>query len=184
MKKPAIVLLMIFITALAGTFYYFSGKEYVIRLSESDLQSKLEEKLPLTNTYLFIIQITLENPRVHLENGSTKVGAGLDVIFNITVGKNPRPLGGTIDVSGGVVYLEETGQFFLTEPVIENLIVQGVPSKYTKKVNTALSKALAEYYKTNPIYSLSSLDMKQTAAKLVLKNVIVENQELVVTLGI
>ena len=160
MKKPAIALIIILITALSGTYYYFSGKEYVIQLSESDLQGKLEEKLPLTNTYLFIFQITLENPRVHLENGSNKVDAGLDVIFNITVGENPHPLGGTIDVSGGIVYLDEAGQFFLTEPVIENLSVQGVPSKYTKKVDIALTKALSEYYKTNPIYSLSSLDIK------------------------
>lgn len=184
MKKVAIVAVVVLITLLAGTYYYFFGKEYVVRLSESDIQSKLEEKLPLTKTYLFIIQVTLNNPRVHLENGSRKVGAGLDVVFNITLNKNSKPIGGTVDVSGGVLYLAENGQFFLTDLVIESLTVQGIAPKYTDKANKALTKALAEYYKNNPIYTLRVSDAKQAIAKMVLKGVIVENQELVVTLGI
>jgi len=183
MKKVAIAF-AILIALLAGTYYYFSGKEYVVRISESDIQDKLEEKLPLTKTYLFIIQVTLNNPRVNLKNGSNKVGAGLDVVFNITLNKNPKPLGGTVDVSGGVRYLSEKGQFFLTNPAIESLTVQGIDPKYTDKANKALTKALAEYYKNNPIYTLRVNDLKQAAAKMVLKDVVVENQELVITLGI
>jgi len=184
MKKVAIVAVAILIALLAGTYYYFSGKEYVVRLSESDIQGKLEEKLPLTKTYLFIIQVTLNNPRVNLKNGSSKVGAGLDVVFNITLNKNPKPFGGTVDVSGGVRYLSEKGQFFLTNPVIESLTVQGIDPKYTNKANKALTKALAEYYKNHPIYTLRVTDVKQAAARMVLKDVIVKNQELVITLGI
>lgn len=184
MKKVAIVAVVILSTLLVGTYYHFSGKEYVVRLSESDIQSKLEEKLPLTKTYLFIVQVTLNNPRVHLENGSKKVGAGLDVEFNITLNTNPKPIGGTVDVSGGVLYLAEKGQFFLTDPVIDNLTVQGIAPKYTDKANKALTKALAEYYKNNPIYTLRVTDAKQAVAKMVLKEVIVENQELVITLGL
>ncbi len=184
MKKAIILVLVILITLLAGSYLYFSGKEYVIRLSEFDIQAKLEEKLPLSKTYLFIIQVTLNNPRVILENGSSKVTAGLDVIINIRLNNNPEHLGGSVDVSGGVVYLAEKGQFFLTDPVVESLTIQGLSPKYSDKVSIALTKALAEYYKRNPIYTLKATDIKQAAARLVLKDVIVENQELVITLGI
>ncbi len=184
MNKVIILVLVILISLLAGSYFYFSGKEYVIRLSEADIQAKLEEKLPLTKTYMFIIQVTLNKPRVNLENGSSRVAAGLDVIINISLNNNPKPLGGSVDVSGGVVYLAEKGQFFLTDPVIEKLTVQGLPSKYSDKANIALTKALAEYYKENPIYTLKPTDLKRAAARAVLKDVAVENQELVVTLGI
>jgi hypothetical protein len=184
-RKTAVVITAAVSIALAvGAYLYFSGKEYVIRISESDIQRKLEEKLPLTKTYLLIFQVTLENPRVRLENGSRRVRAGLDVIFNITLDNNPKPLGGTVDVSGGIRYLAEKGQLFLTDPVVEGLAVQGIPRQHTDRANMALTKALAEFYEKHPIYTLHAADAKQAAARMILKDVAVENSELVVTLGI
>ena len=184
MKITAIIAVVILVALAAGTYYYFSGKEYIVRLSESDIQKKLEEKLPLRKTYLLIIEVTLNNPRVHLENGSDRVRAGLDVEFNITLNKILKPVGGTVDASAGIRYMAENGQFFLTNPIIENLEVQGVPEKYTDKINVALTKAIAEYYARHPIYILKTSDTKQALAKMVLQDVIVENNDLVVTLGI
>ncbi len=59
-----------------------------------------------------------------------------------------------------------------------------MPEKYTDKVNKALTKALASYYATHPIYTLKTTDTKQAAVKLVLKDVYIENKELVIKLGI
>ncbi|RLA43120.1 MAG: hypothetical protein DRR42_22255 [Gammaproteobacteria bacterium] len=184
MKKGATFIGVILVLVMAGAYFYFVGKEYVFRFSESEIKSTLEKSLPLTKTYLFIIQVTLKNPRVQLENGSSRVNAGLDVVFNITVGQSKEPLGGSVDVSGGVRYVSEAGQFFLTEPNIENLQIQGVSDTYTDKVYEALSKAISEYYSENPIYTLNAFDAKQATVRMVLKNVIVENQELVITLGV
>lgn len=184
MKEIAISLIVLLVVAVGGTVYYFSGKEYIFGFSASQIQEKLNEKLPLTKSYLFIFQVTLDNPRVSLEDGSSRVKAGLDIILNIQAGKEPKPLGGSMDVSGGIRYSSERGEFFLTDPIIERLAVQGIPDLYTDKVNSVLTKALAEYYASHPIYSLKAYDSKQAAAQLVLKNVVVEKGELVVTLGI
>jgi len=184
MKRIAIASVVLLVLFIVGGYLYFSGKEYVLRFSEAQIQETLAKKLPMTKTYLFIIQVTLESPRVLLENGSNRVNAGLDVSLNVTVDNNPEPLGGSIDLSGGVRYESEKGQFFLTDPVIEHLQVQGISPAYTTRVNDALTKALAEYYSERPIYTLSEFDAKQVAVQMVLKDVIVENKELVVTLGI
>ncbi|HEO65588.1 MAG TPA: DUF1439 domain-containing protein [Spirochaetes bacterium] len=183
MKKVFILVVTALIIVLAGV-YYFSGKEYVIRLSESYIQGKLEEKLPRTKTYFLIIQITLKNPRVHLKHGSNRINAGLDVVFNIRLKKTPKPLEGAIDISGGVIYVAEKSQFFLTNPVIEKLTIQGITSKYTNIANKSLTKALAKYYRKNPIYTLRPTDIKKTITKMVLKKVMIENKELILTLGI
>ena len=185
MKNIIIIISLIILAVIVGgTYCYFSGKEYVVRLTEGQIREKLEERLPLSKSYLFIIRVTLSNPRVVLENGTSRVNAGLDVLFNITINDNPKPIGGTVDVSGGVRYVAEEGQFFLVNPVIESLKVQGVAEEYTNKVNKALTLALTEYYESHPIYTLSTVDAKQVAARMILKSVIVENEELVVTLGI
>lgn len=184
MKKIATIIAALVVLLMIGGYVYLSGKEHVLRFSEPEIRGTLAKKLPFTKTYLFIFQVTLDNPRVLLENGSNRVNAGLDVTLNLTIDDNPDPLGGSIDVSGGVRYASETGEFFLTDPVIENLQIQGISSAYTDKANEALTKALGEWYAERPIYTLSDLDAKQIAVQMVLKDVVVENKELVVTLGI
>ena len=184
MKKTAILVGVLVTVLLVGGYLYFSGREYVLRFSEAEIEETLANKLPMSKTYLFIIQVTLDNPRVLLENGSNRVNAGLDVKLNVTINDNTEPLGGSIDVSGGVRYMPEEGQFFLAEPIVEQIRVQGISPVYTDKVDVALTKALAEFYAERPIYTLSDFDAKQVAVQMVLKNVIVENKELVITLGI
>ena len=169
---------------MIAAYFYFSGKEYSVRLTEPEIQNKLAEKLPLTKTYLFIFQLTLSNPRVLLKEGSSSVNAGLDVVLNITIGKNSKTLGGTVDVSGGIRYASQSGQFFLTNPKIEKFQIQGINPKHTNKVNASITNFLTDYYQKNAIYTLKYDDSKQAVTRMVLKDVIVENKELVITLGI
>jgi len=184
MKRVFVVLVTIVILALAGLYFYLSGKEYEIRVPESEIKARLSEKLPMTKSYLFVFQVTLKNPRVSLEQGSNRVNGGLDIVLNIKIGNEENLLGGTVDISGGVRYAKDEGQVFLVDPIIENLKVQGVPDKYSKQTIDVLTIALGEYFTDHPIYTLSTFDAKQAAAKFALKNVAVGNKELVITLGI
>ena len=184
MKRGLAALALVLVVAAASAYYYFSGQEYVFRFTEAQLQQRLEESLPITRSYLLIFQVTLDNPRVLLTDGSNRVRAGLDIVLNATIGGESRPLGGTIDVEGGIKYVPAQGQFFLTDPAIERLELQGVPPKYADSARAAMTKAIAEYYSTHPIYSLKATDVNQAAARLMLKDVIVERQTLVLTLGV
>jgi hypothetical protein len=184
MRKLLLAVLVFVAIGAVGTYLYFQGKEYTFRFTEAELHEKLAERLPLRKTYLFIIEVVLDNPRLELIEGSDRVNAGLDVILNIRINDEPLPLGGELDVSGGVRYETPDGQFFLTDPLIENLSVQGVPAKYTDKVNTVLTQAVAEYYSDHPIYTLKRSDVKMATARLLLKNVVIEERVLVVTLGL
>lgn len=183
MKKIVISITIILLATLVGAYCYFSNREYEFRFSESQLHAKMSEKLPLTKKYLFI-KVRLDNPRINLVNGSDRVAAGLDVTLDLTINKKAKTLEGSVDATGGVKYLAESGEFFLTDPVIEDLSIQGIPDKYTEKANQVLSKALAKYYEDHPIYTLRPTDVKHAAARLVLKNVIIEDKQLVVTIGI
>lgn len=184
MKKIAALSILLCLLAAGGIYFYFSGGEYVIRISEAQIREKLESKLPITKRYFLIIELTLNHPRVHLVNRTSRVLAGLDATLNIKLNDNPKPLGGTLDISSGVKYVTETGEFFLTDPVVENVNIEGIPVKFQSPVNGAISKILVEYFQKNPIYTLRASDLKRATVRRVLKSVIVENQELVITLGI
>ena len=184
MRKSILVVLPLLAIGRIGTYFYFQGREYVFRFTEPELQAKLADNLPYARTYLFIFEVVLDNPRLALVEGSDRVNIGLDLTLNIRIQDEPLPLGGELDVSGGVRYDGESSQFFLTDPVIENLRVQGVPAEYTDRVNSVLTKALGTYYADRPIYTLRASDVKGAAARLLLKSVVVEQQALVITLGI
>ena len=184
MRKLLLAVVFIVAIGVIGTYLYFQGKEYTFRFTEAELQEKMAERLPLRKTYLFIIEVVLDDPRLEMIEGSDRVNAGLDVTLNIKINDEPLPLGGELDVSGGVRYEASDGRFFLTDPVIENLSVQGVPAKYTDRVNSVLTKAIGEYYSDRPIYTLKGSDVKTATAKLLLKNVVVEDRVLIVTLGL
>ena len=184
MRKNLMLLGVVLAVAGVGTFLYVDGREYEFRFTEPQLQEKLAERLPIRKTYLFIFDVVLDNPRLSLINGTDRVNAGLDATLNVNINNMPLSLGGELDVSGGVRYDEIDGRFYLTDPVIENLNIQGIPDKYTERANKVLTKAVAEYYVDRPIYTLRESDAKHAVAKLLLRDVIIQNRELVVTLGI
>lgn len=184
MKKSIIGGLVVLFVVLASAYVYFSGKEYTVKISESDIQQQLAEKMPISESYLVFLRATLDNPRVKLEKGSNRVNAGLDIVLSLKLADVEKPFGGSLDVSGGIRYEVKDKSFYLTDPKIENLSVQGFPDKYLSQATVLIEKFLAKHYQTHPIYTLKSTDAKQKALQLVLKDVIVEDKYLVITMGI
>lgn len=184
MHRTIIVLVIVVLAIAAGAYFYVSSQEYIVRIPEEQLLEKLQENLPISKSYFFIFQVTLDKPRVELTNGSDRINAGLDVILNIKLGSEEKPLSGSLDASGTIRYEPESGQFYLSDPIVEQLSIQGIPEKYIGKATAVMGKALAEYYADHPIYTLKADGIKQGAAKLVLKSVLVENQALALVLGL
>lgn len=90
----------------------------------------------------------------------------------------------SVDLSGGVLYAANQGSFYLTNIEVEQLSIQGVSQEYTDRVPNLVDAALTDYCSSHLAYRLENGDFKQVAATLLLKDVIVENNELIVTLGI
>jgi hypothetical protein len=95
-----------------------------------------------------------------------------------------KRLHGSAVVTTGVSYRSETHQFFLSEPVIEKLILQGIPQQHIDKATQFASGVARAHLEQFPIYTLTAKDMKTTATKLLLKKVEVRNAEVHVTLGL
>ncbi|WP_045858818.1 DUF1439 domain-containing protein [Teredinibacter purpureus] len=184
MKKVGFLIAFITVVILIGMYIYFSGKNYLIVVPESEIQQKLNTKLPLKKSYFVFFDITLDNPRVDLVEGSDRINAGLDVELNIKIVNEGKPLGGTVDVSGALQYRPEEGAFYLLDPKVENLVMQGLPSELQEKASKVAEKALLTFYSERPLYRLKASDVKQAAAKLTLKNIVVNKEALEITLGL
>lgn len=169
---------------ISGLYLYFNDREFVVHIPEQVIREKLNEKLPLSKTYFFIFEVSLDNPRVELDSGNKRIAIGLDVLLNIKVNGNDRPLAGSVDASGTIEYIAQEGAFYLNEPIIEKLSIDGLSEKHKSKASTVVEKALTSFYSSRPIYSLKTSDVKQATAKMILKNLVVEEKAIVVTLGI
>jgi len=163
---------------------YLSSRDYVVTIPEKTIREKLNERLPLTKTYLFIFDLTLDNPRIALDPKSNRIATGLDLALNIGLNDKSKPLNGSLDVSGSIRYVSEEGAFYLSDPLIENLSIDGLPKKHKSKASAAIEKALVNFYSTRPVYKLKSTDLKQATAKTILKSLVVQESNIVVTLGL
>lgn len=168
----------IVISIAAIAFVAMREREISLSFTQSELLDKLDRRLPWSKTYLFIFEVTLDNPRVDLLDGDDRIVGGVDVTLNVYLADEPVPLGGAVDMSGGVRYEPETGSFFLTDPRVENVRIAGVPDRYANRANEAISLALQDFYNEQPIYVLSPHDARTATARLVLKDVYVENEKL------
>jgi len=184
MKKILTAVGLAFVIAVGGAYLYFSNKEFVISITEHQIRNKVAQKLPITKTYLLLFDITLLNPRIDLENGSNRINGGMDVKIGVKFNGKNREVSGMIDISGGLKYVSGEGDFYLTDTQIETLFVQGVPEKYEQKVVETLKVFVSDYFNKNPVYSLKASDLKQAAAKMILKSIVVEDEKVVVSMGI
>ena len=175
--------LLIALGAGAAAFILVPDRSVEIRLTEAELLKAVSRKLPFERTYLHIFDVRLDSPRISLIEGSNRIKVGLDAEVEAKLGDKP-PLYGSADASGAVRYDPSEGAFYIVDPEIEALAVDGLPPNIADRIDAALTKAFKTFFKKRPIYRLKETDTKQAAARLALKDVAVENGELVLTLGL
>ena len=152
MRNTIIALVALFALLLAA-YFYFSTKGYELHFTETELRDRLNEGLPITKRYLFIFEVVLDSPRIKLTEGANRIGAGLNVTLNIQIGDTPLPIEGSVDASGTVRYESSSGEFYLDDPQIEDLAVEGIPGKYTDQIDGLLERVLVEFYSERPLRS-------------------------------
>lgn len=97
MRKLVVAPIVIAMTLAVGC------PTYDIKITNDEIQRKLASRLPITKNYLFIFDITYENPEVILLEGSEKVSVSLDAILDMRVKSESTPLCGSAGVLCGIV---------------------------------------------------------------------------------
>jgi hypothetical protein len=184
MKNKIAITLVTLSVLLAGTFFYFNGKRYVVVISQEQIDSTLANRFPVSKKHLLIFNITYSNPQVTLLEDHDRIQVGLDATLNIRLNKEPKELGGGCTITSGIRYDSETQEFFLDDAKFDRLEIQGIPDAYLDQVTQFASEAAREFLTSKAIYRLKAGDTKTSTAKLLLKDVQVRGKSVHVTLGL
>uniref|UniRef100_B8HQE7 DUF1439 domain-containing protein n=1 Tax=Cyanothece sp. (strain PCC 7425 / ATCC 29141) TaxID=395961 RepID=B8HQE7_CYAP4 len=161
---------------LGGGLIFLSTWTHNIVIPESRLQEMVQQYFPIEQNIMFFLNIKLENPQIMLENNSDRIKFKLDIDGSSPLGSD---LQGTGLVSGKVSYVKETGEFFIVEPQIENIQVQGMPADLFSRFDQTANQLLQDYLQRQPVYKITSDTFPTYLVRLTLKEVEVKDQNLI-----
>jgi hypothetical protein len=179
-RRFALAAIAVVVLGAAG-YCFLGSRSWTVRLSETALRQELEQHVPFTRTYLLLFEVTLDNPRVTLPEGADRMAVGFDAMVRIRTRGSSAPLRGALELSGGVRYDPGPGELYLTDARVDRVTGLPVPPEYVASVNEALTRAVAEYMRRWPIYTLVAENRRQRAARLLLRDVTIEDSHLVLT---
>jgi hypothetical protein len=182
MRRAITAIVILLLGCLGGLSCDVSEEGIVIKITPEQIQERLDKKFPISKQYLMVLNLTLADPKVELREGSDRIGVGVSALTNVRV--NREDLTGRAHVTTGIHYNREQGSFLLVDPVVESLTITLLPEKYQEEVLLAANVATSEFLNDYEVYRLDQSDSKQKMAKLILKEVVVKDGILRVTLGL
>lgn len=185
MKTRGLLLITsLLIVSLATAWWFLASRSLQIRISEAEILAALAPRFPLAQTHFLVLQLELDSPRLRLLEDRNRIAMGIDARLAVSVGRQREPIGASVDLETGLRYVANEAAFYLDQPLITALDVSGVPEKWSERAREVLSAAAGVAVTRTPVYRLKSDDARQAAARMVLRDVRVEGNELVVTLGL
>ena len=181
----AAVIVMAVVVATAG-FIGCTGLTTEITLDEDEINSILADSFPISESYDDVLTLTLENPRVVLEEGSDRMVVGVDasVVLNVPEVELGATLSGSADLETGVDYKPDTGEIILKEPSLVSLTIEGIPQEYTDIATDVANEIVSVTLDGYAIYKIEPEDFETAVASITLQGVKIENGVLVITLGL
>lgn len=157
-KNSKSLLLGIFLASLL-TACGLTGGKFTLDFSAKQIQDAIAPKFPAENCPLPITCIKLQNPKVSLADGSDR----LTLSFDTTVSLLGQPTTGTAVVSAKPRFQAATGEIFLDDSKIENILLARVPTEVTHLVAQYGSALARQALERTPIYSFKSSQTEKLA---------------------
>lgn len=179
MKRVAIGLALV-VLMLAAAFLALR-RGYVYEVSEADIQSRIESRFPVEKCVL-VFCIELHDPFVKLRSGQARIEFGSKALMEVAFSNEQYD--GDSGFSGELSYVRDEGAFYLREPRLEYLEVNGVSEEHKKNLRELAALLVSEYLRTNPIYSFRDTLLEPLAPWLELKGVTVRDGVLRIRLGL
>ena len=176
LRRQRLVLLGV---VLACAFSSGCGVTYTITLTAADLQQTLHHKLPASQSKL-LVTATLRTLDVEFMESGHRILLRPEVDLSMA---GQSALLGRAVVVGQIRYASETGEFFLDQPKIADVAIEGLPESLRPTAEELVARCAEGYLATTPVYRLKQGDFKQSLAKLVLKSVGTRNGRLEIVIG-
>jgi len=179
LKRRLIVIALLIAAALVvawGIVKTFSP-DMTIELSRDEIQAQLNPKFPAEKCLLRIVCVELREPKLHLDEGSDRVG--LTAQFMATLGKRTMP--GTVVFSGKPRYEPGNASFYLDDVQVSEFQMTGNAPDFDEVVRVRGPKLMEALLRSVPLYTLKADTTRGELARLALRSVQVVNGKLRIT---
>jgi hypothetical protein len=152
---------------------------YDMRITEVQLQEQLNTRMPWQQAKSFV-NLTINNALVDLlpEGNRVRITTNAKVMLSVGLQSN-----GILIFEGDIRYKTEDHSFYIDNPVIIDMQVEGMAPQLRPQVITLAQHAIEPALKDRPVYTLSDKDATQVMAKMMLKDLTIEKNEVVLTLS-
>ena len=157
-----------------------SALDYTHEITEQEIQEKLSALMPIVKKKYFVT-ITILNPKIDLIKKSDEIGILAEIEANVTGGIKGK---GEVIIKGTLAYNANKGEFYFKNPKIVSLAIDKVPDNIIPKIQGVAQAALSKVMTVYPVYKFKDDNLTHTLAKSVLKSLKVENERLLLTLGV
>ncbi len=164
------------VLCIAGVFFMTRGYTTTIEFTRDELQEQTERffaKQELGEN------VTFTDPEVIILDGSDRIGLRVGV----TVSAFGHSGSGKVASTCYLSYVPAEAMFYITDPKIEELHINGVPKFAMSVITESVEKALARFAPRIPVYKLKDGNLKEVAAKLVLRKVEVKDGKAIATVS-
>jgi hypothetical protein len=168
--------------AVAVAWFTLRGSAWTITLTQAQLEGALAKRFPMRKSVLVLLEMSFENPRVKLTEGSDEIAFGVDVGTNVS--SNGVDLRGSADFVTRLAYDAERATFAPHEPRLVDLRVSELTDERAARVREGANLLARRQIAGIPVYTLRRTDVKQALVRLVLKSTTVRAGVLVIEVGL
>ena len=153
---------------------------YKIEIPLADIQRVIQKQFPIEKEKYWLL-ITLCDPVVRLNESDNRIGIELTLRLRVpgNVSYQWRGL-----IEGHLEYNREKGEFYFFDPTLHQIHLNGSLRRYKNSVLTIVEALLEKVFSTTPVYKLNQENFKHLLAKLLLKSVSVQKNNIVVELSL
>ena len=147
---------------------------YEVIVTESQIQQNITSRMPLTRQGK-MMSVTLDNTVVDLLGNGNRVRIQSDIALLTTIGLQSR---GNLTAEGDVRFDDDSDSFFIDNPQVIDLNIDGVPAAYKPSVIQLAQQTLAPAFSGQAVYVLKD-DGTQALARMLLRTMTIDEHQVV-----
>lgn len=179
MKKAFLITFVLLVAA--GGYLFVKKPQIEIRITEEQIQTRLENLFPHEKTHLLFFKTVLSEPRVQLEKGKDFIGIGCSISVFVSGVETFKT---RVYTETGIRYDPGTGSVYLVDLNLKKFELQGLPAETEKIVREIVGRALLEILTVKPVYQLDTGNRKGKLARAIFKNIRITDGAVALVFGL
>ena len=175
-------ILYISIISLLMTLGLFMPKAqaYTLNMTQKELQVMIDVWFPISQATAIGV-VKLSSPKILLTNASDRLGFSVNIKLEMS---DQYVATGNGVIDGELDYSAERGEFYLRDPQLVKLTIDGLPPSYDDIVLSVINNLTQQQLPLIVVYKLDKQSLSQAPILGTLKSVRVQKGQLLVEIGL